>query len=204
MKKSLLLLYVVLLLFAACNNATKENHEKKDGTILGVKTQGFRTKTGKEFVVNIDKSMGASMNEVSIEPQNFSITNEKYDLGAVDPVDEIFLADLDQNGFEEIYVITRSVGSGSYATIYGMASNKDKSATPVYVPPISENQLKSGELFDGFMGHNTFKLEAGKLYMEFPVYKENDSNAKPSGEKQRVEYQLKAGEAGWILELKAS
>jgi len=114
-------------------------------------------------------------------------------------VEKVFLADLDGNGFDEIYLLTRRAGSGSYSSMYGVASNKDKSATLIYVPEISEKQMGRGGLFEGFMGHNKFSVEDGKLINTFPVYLENDSNTNPTGGKRKVLYQLILGEAGWIL-----
>ncbi|MDF2377039.1 MAG: hypothetical protein P1U81_12405 [Verrucomicrobiales bacterium] len=40
-----------------------------------------------------------------------------------------------------------------------------------------------------------------RLARRFPVYKEGDSNAKPSGGTRQIQYKLKAGEAGWILRI---
>ena len=43
--------------------------------------------------------------------------------------------------------LAESAGSGSYQTIYGIASNNDKSATPIYVRPISK--LQKEKMFPG-------------------------------------------------------
>jgi len=160
----------------------------------------YLTQSGRTFIVHIDHSAGASICSVEVETKGFEAVNTTHKLGTIDPVKDIFLTDLDKNGFEEIYVITQSAGSGSYANIYGIASNNDKSATPVYVRPISEKQLEKGGLFEGFMGHNKFFLKREKLINSFPVYMKGDSNAKPSGGNRKIEYRLIAGEAGWILE----
>ena len=35
------------------------------------------------------------------------------------PISDVFVADLDGNGFDEIYIIITSAGSGSYGTVMG-------------------------------------------------------------------------------------
>jgi len=94
----------------------------------------FVTESGKVFIVRSDKSLGASIQKVTVETRNFEIVNDTYNLGEVDPIEEVFLSDLDGDGFEEIYITTRSAGSGSYGGIYGFASNRDKSVSGIYIP----------------------------------------------------------------------
>ena len=192
---------LVLIISIACNRQSKsvESDLKSESKVT---VEKFTTLTGKVYVVEIDHSAGASICDITISPKAFTAANSIHRIENADPIKDIFLADLDKNGFEEIYIITVSAGSGSYASIYGLASNKDKSATPVYVRPISEKQKEKGALFEGFMGHNTFTVEDGKLFESFPVYKEGDNNSKATGGTRVVEYQLIAGEAGWILEPK--
>ena len=199
MKARILFLLIFILLGFACQNVSKKG-ESKVITESNLDSKEYFTKSGKIFIVDIDHSMGASICTVEVETKGFDIANTTHKLGTLDPVKDIFLSDLDDNGFEEIYLITQSAGSGSYVNIYGIASNTDKSTSPVYVRPVSEKQMEKGGLFEGFMGHNNFTLQNKKLINSFPVYKNEDSNAKPTGGNKKIEYRLIAGEAGWILE----
>jgi hypothetical protein len=113
----------------------------------------------------------------------------------IDPVKEILQADLDANGFDEIYIITESAGSGSYGKVYGMASNQDKSLTPVNMAEPSENDLKSGQPFEGYKGGDRFSISGKELIREFPI----DQKGKT---KRMIHYNLKAGEASWQLVIK--
>jgi hypothetical protein len=158
----------------------------------------YVTESGKIFMVRVDKSLGASIHKVSLETREFEIVNDTYDLGEVDPVENIFLGDLDEDGYEEIYITTRSAGSGSYGSIYGFASNRDKSVSEIYVPEPGDLPDK-GLYFQGYRGHNKFLVENGVLVNEFPVYAESDTNAKPTLGKRTVFYTLEHGEASRIL-----
>jgi hypothetical protein len=191
---------IVVILNFACQNSQKHSSENKKSVGTAISTTEYQTASGKKLLVHVDYSIGTSICKVEVETEGFDNGDTKHKLGAIDPIKEIFLADLDNNGFEEIYLITQSAGSGSYSNIYGIASNKDKSATPVYVRPISEKQLEKGGLFEGFMGHNKIYLKREKIFNSFPVYLKGDSNAKPTGGNRKIEYRLIAGEAGWILE----
>lgn len=51
------------------------------------------------------------------------------------------------------------------------------------------------------MGHDEFQVVENSLVRRFPIYKDGDSNAKPSGKMRQLQYKLKAGEAGWLLKL---
>ncbi len=185
-------------LLVACDHSRNKTARNENGTGK-VETRKFNTKTGKLFEVHIDRSLSASLNEVKVITKKYDTVNDTFNLGSIDPVKNIFLADLDSNGFEELYLETRSVGSGSYSNLYGWASNKDKSVSPVYIPAISKKEQEEGELFNGFMGHNTFKIENKKLVNEFPVFLEGDTNANATGGTRKVVYELIAGEAGWQL-----
>lgn len=194
------ILLIVIVLNIACQNTQKQSNDSNKSVGTDISTTEYQTKSGKKFILHIDNSVGAGICEVQIETGEFTAVNATHKLGTIDPVKEVFLTDLDKNGYEEIYLLTQSAGSGSYSNIYGVVSNKDKSATLVYVPDISEKQMEKGGLFEGFMGHNNFYLEKEKLINSFPVYKKDDTNAHPSGGTRKIEYRLVTGEAGWILQ----
>jgi hypothetical protein len=54
----------------------------------------------------------------------------------------------------------------------------------------------------GYMGHDEFRVVENSLVRRFPVYRAQDTNAQPTGGTRQIQYQLKAGEAGWILQPK--
>ena len=103
------------------------------------------------------------------------------------------MADLDGNGFDEIYIITTSAGSGSYGTVLGLASNNDKSLSLINFP----ETRKGDENFEGYMGHDTFRIEGQKLVRIFPVYNKGDTNENPTGGRRKLVYGLYPGEAMW-------
>jgi hypothetical protein len=107
------------------------------------------------------------------------------------------IADLNADGWPEIYVYVTSAGSGSYGTVVGYAVNRGKSVTPIYFPDLADDPVAS----KGYMGHDEFSIIEATLARRFPLYKVADSNGTPSGGKRQLAYRLKAGEAGWVLRL---
>ena len=49
------------------------------------------------------------------------------------------------------------------------------------------------------MGHDRFYIKESKLFREFPIYKEGDPNANPTGGIRRIQYKMVDGEASRIL-----
>ena len=166
----------------------------RDGA--GDVSQAHRTRTGKTIVVSQTHPAGRSLGTIEVRTEGF-----EHNYGEVfedrDPISDVFTADLDGNGFEEIYIVTTAAGSGSYGTILGFASNKDKSLSMIHFPEVREGDAN----FEGYMGHDTFTIEGRKLVRIFPVYQEGDTNANPTGGRRKLVYGLVPGEAGWQLRI---
>lgn len=105
--------------------------------------------------------------------------------------------DLNSDGSPELFVFTQSIGSGSYGNVYAFSVNNKKSISQVYFQPTTENS----EINKGYMGHDEFSLVENTLGQRFPIYKEGDTNAEPTGRTRQVSYKLVQGEAMRKLEI---
>lgn len=193
--------FIVLLLMWSCGDSSRkltapdiqaEAEEAKDTSSDA--TKEYKTKTGKTIIILESHPVGQSLSTIEISTKGF----EHNYLGIyedIDPISDVILADLDVNGFDEIYIITSSAGSGSYKTVWGFASNKDKSLSMIHFPDIQEG----GEKYEGYMGHDTFKIEDQKLVRTFRIYNEGDPNQNPTGGTRKLVYGLYPGEAMWQL-----
>ena len=156
----------------------------------------YLTSSGKSLRIEESHPVGQSLSDIAVSSTGF-VHNLSEVFKDRDPIKAVHVADLDANGFDEFYIITVSSGSGSYGNVIGLASNRDKSLSMIYLPEVREGD----ELFAGYMGHDDFSVADNKLVRSFPVYLPADTNNKPTGGTRRLTYELFPGEAGWQLRI---
>lgn len=105
------------------------------------------------------------------------------------------LADLDQDGWPEVYVYVSSAGSGSYGSLAAFAVNQGQTLEPIQLPPLAATP----EAATGYQGHDEFRIVNGELLRRFPVYNETDTNAAPGGAVRQLHYHLHREDAKWQL-----
>lgn len=176
----------------------------KDTSVLfscfsGQTGREFKTATGVVFVVEETHPNGASTSNIRVTSRGLKEAEADWSYTDADPIKDAFLADLNNDGFEELYIITEVAGSGGYAGIIGVASNGDKSSSMITVPELTEEDMKAGKTFEGYQGHDKVYIENKQLVREFPIYKTGDNNATPTGGTRKVNYTLNKGETSWIL-----
>ena len=140
----------------------------------------------------------SSAGTVTIVPSGLTVTNDTIIQEIDGTVVGAEIADLDVNGWPELYVFTQSAGSGSYGSVLGQAVNNGKSLSAIFLPDIAED----AKLAEGYMGHDEFAIVENSLARRFPIYAPGDTNAAPSGKMRQVSYGLVAGEAGWLLRMR--
>jgi hypothetical protein len=132
---------------------------------------------------------------VTITPSGLAIDDAAMKQEAEGHVVGAEVADLNVDGSPEIYVYVQSAGSGSYASLVAYSANARKSLSRIYLPPITDDPRAS----KGYLGHDEFRVVERTLVRRFPVYRDGDTNAKPTGGTRQIQYELAAGEAGWVL-----
>ena len=145
----------------------------------------------------LQATSGSSLNTLTLTPIGLEVDNEMQSIELDGSAYLAELADLDSDGWPEVYVYVSSAGSGSYGSLVAYAVNNGKSATPIYLPALDEN----AEAAQGYQGHDEFRVVENRLVRRYPVYRDADTNAAPSGGTRQVQYRLVPGEAGWQLEI---
>lgn len=133
-----------------------------------------------------------------IQPSGLSVSNETlyHDITGYTVVNAE-IGDLNIDSYPEVFVYLTSDGSGSYGKLIGYSVNNGKSVSQVYLSEISENS----EVNKGYMGHDEMAIVENTFCQRFPVYKEGDSNANPTGGTRQIQYKLVDGESGRILKI---
>jgi len=143
----------------------------------------------------VESPNDSSINQVTVRAETPGGELGLMEAEADGPVTNVEVEALNADGYPEIYVYVNSAGSGSYGSLIAYASNRNRSLSEIYLPSLEDDPDASR----GYMGHDTFTVGEGALLRRFPVYREGDTNAEPSGGTRQVQYRLKAGEAGWRL-----
>jgi hypothetical protein len=177
--------FLGLIAFAAFVSSLQANAEGRFKQAFDL--QGVR--------FEVEATDEGSINQLTITPSGLSVSNDPIKVEIDGRVTGAEIADLDSNGYPEIYVWANSAGSGSYGSVIAYAVNKGKSISEVYFPPIAEDEKYT----KGYMGHDEFAVVETSFVQRFPIYKEGDSNAQPSGGMRQIQYKLRPGEAGWKL-----
>lgn len=176
--------------FQKINEPIDQNQidKTKFNSVLNLQDVGFN-------VSSIDKD---GKNTLTIF--TFGLTEREYQETFNIDGEEVINAeveDLNSDGSPELFVFTRSAGSGSYGNVYAFSVNNKKSMSEVYFQPTAENS----KINKGYMGHDEFSLVENTLGQRFPIYKEGDTNAEPSGGTRQISYKLVEGEAMRKLEV---
>ncbi len=137
-----------------------------------------------------------SINTVTVTPTGLEVDDAVIRREADGIVTGTEIADLDADGSPEVYVFTQSAGSGSYGGLIAYAANRGKSLSEIMLPAIEDD----AEAARGYMGHDELAVVENSLVRRFPVYRDGDTNAAPSGGMRQIQYKLVAGESGWILQ----
>ena len=143
----------------------------------------------------VESANDSSINPVTVRAETSEGSFAEPEAEADGTITGVELEDLDANGYPEIYVYVTSAGSGSYGSLIASASDRNLSATEIFLPSLQGDP----DVSEGSMGHDEFVVAEGVFVRRFPVYREGDSNAQPSGGTRQIQYRLEAGEAGWVL-----
>jgi heat shock protein HslJ len=209
MKKNALILlftltvisFVTIIYFAIKN--TRSFIET--GTASSTPTQAIESKTSKNYITQTGKLItvenihpnGESLSTITITSNDFassaSITLEKNTLT------NAFLADLNNDGFDELYLVTEAAGSGSYGDIIGFASDKDIILVPIAVADIKEDDTVAGGIFEGYEGHDRITFKNGILTREFPVTTEEATSGSPKIITKKITYTLESEGGDYVL-----
>lgn len=137
----------------------------------------------------------ASLNLLRIEPSGLAVDNTPIERQVDGQVVGIELADLNADGSPELYVYLRSAGSGSYGSLVAYSANRRRSLSEIALPALADTPGAD----KGYRGHDQFAVVESRLVRRFPVYKDGDTNAAPTGGVRQLQYRLLPGEALWQL-----
>ena len=144
---------------------------------------------GVTFTLNATGEGSTQTLEVKTSEQGhaYPVITEQVD-GSVSGAE---VEDLNSDGRPELVVFVVGAGSGSYGSVLAWSVSKGHTLLPINLLALTDRQAK------GYMGHDRFALVETSLVRVFPIYREGDSNARPTGGIRQIDYKLVPGEASW-------
>jgi len=132
----------------------------------------------------IDGAYSEESYENRVRTREGTTATEKGEVGAY--VENAWVTDLDRDQNFEVIILARSAGSGAYGDLlfFEWEGTEFKRR---HLPPLAPEWNQS------YMGHDRFCIEGNRIVREFPVYREDDCNAYPSGGTRRVIYRYEKG-----------
>ncbi len=146
---------------------------------------------------HVTSANNGSVNTLHIVPAGLEIDNSPVVRRINGIVTGAEVADINSDGSPEIYVYVTSAGSGSYGSLVAYSANQRKLLSEIHLPPVTQDKTLS----QGYMGHDDFAVVEGVLVQRFPIYRDTDINASPTGGIRQLQHKLVPGEAGWILKV---
>ncbi|MDB5016956.1 MAG: hypothetical protein JWQ84_1788 [Mucilaginibacter sp.] len=110
----------------------------------------------------------------------FTTTTGDLDGAIVD----VYNTDMDLDGNPEILIQAKGKDSTNYTNIYAFEFSNGK-AQKLDFPKLNKKQRQ------GYRGQDSFYIEDGKFFREFPIYDGNSKDAKTTGQKRKFEYGLR-------------
>lgn len=164
----------VAVLFSCSGSPSNEGDDEFDSAefLMPVSepvTREFVTKTGKKWLVHQTPLSDPAYVNVSVESRGFTHDQAPLDLGEIDPVIQVRLADLDKDGFEELYLVTQATGQEAYGTVYGFYSDSDRDVLLISYEGASPYTMKEGGPYEGYQGADAFLFNENSLVNSFPV-----------------------------------
>ena len=179
------------------SETTTESTQPKD-SITTISLEPVEPKTAFKKTVSyktISFDITKSGDTLTIQPSGFESDNTKVIKTIEGTVSNIEVDDINTDGSPELMIYITSSGSGNYGTAIGFSGNNNKSMSEITIPRIVDNPKTN----KGYMGHDEFALVEGTLVQRFPIYKEGDTNSKPTGGMRQIQYKLKNGEASKVF-----
>ena len=182
-------IFSLAVTFLSCNNSPK-GHSKLETVDSHTEVKQFSKKlswNASHFDINFHNDT------LTIVPSGLALVNDKVEhpLKGV-TITNAEVADLNGDGHAELLVYLVADGSGSYGDVIAYSVNNGKSMSQIYYT----TEADALDIKQGYMGHDRFAVTAGVFTRTFPVYKDEDSNAKPTGGSRTVLYKLVDGETG--------
>lgn len=150
--------------------------------------------TQKLSLHGISFDISSSGNTLRIVPSGLKMDNSPIEHTIDGVVTGADIGDINVDKSPEIYIYIKTKDNTS---LIAYSANKNKSLSEIYLPLFTDDP----KLAKGYRSHNEIALVENVVAQRFPIFKDGDSDDKPTGDTRQLQYKLKQGEASWTLKL---
>lgn len=115
--------------------------------------------------------------------------DEIVDFGQIPEVDDVYVSDLNGDGFQELYFYAKKTDA-EQAQFFGVTTSAN-GMRMIEVEKRESIEQKAPDAFKGFKGYDHYKLSNKDVFHVFPVHLPNDKVGQPTGGSQVLIFKLK-------------
>jgi hypothetical protein len=162
------LLFLIAIGYISCGKKSRSDTTTDVSTYQEVRLIKIKFNFNQSFEIREVKK-SSSMAQIHVQGIGFQQANQTLCFDKVSPFESALVADIDNNGFEELYVITRSRGKKKQAGIYGIVSVGGVKYKTIYIPEFDAANGSSFSYLDGYKGNDSIFIKDKTLKRIFQV-----------------------------------
>jgi hypothetical protein len=187
-----------ILIYSVFGNTGKDTI--KDDAIKSPQKEYF-LKNGKSFTILQSYESDYLVN-VRVVGKGFPGSSDTILFDEIELIDTVMIADINIDGFEELYIFTRGFSPGAYDHVFGVTSDEDKSYTEINFYSVKPSEVAEQGFLNGWQGQDVYALENNSIKRTFPIYNAGDFYNSPSRGYRTLYYTIEKTEAGYYFKLK--
>jgi hypothetical protein len=158
-------------------------------------------KNGKSFVI-LQSPESDYLVDVRVFGKGFSDSKDTIFFEEIEIIDTVLIGDINNDGYEEMYIFTKGFFPGAYDHVFGVTSDEDKTYKEINFYDLNPSDVGEGALFNGYQGQDVYTLENNAIKRTFPVYNAGDFYNSPSRGYRSLYYTLEKKDKGFYFKLK--
>jgi len=175
-------IFIIFILFLSASVYSSGRNADTSQVNNKIPPVEYKLKNGKSFIV-LQSPESVYLYDVYIIGVGFPDSKDTILFDEIEQIDTVIIADINNDGFEEMYIFTRGFSPGAYDHVFGITSDNDKSYKEVEFRLLKQDDIKEGGVFEGYNGKDVYSIKNNTLERTFPVHQQGDSYQNPTSYK---------------------
>lgn len=172
------------------------NKDSIKNDLSGIMSAEYFLKNGKSFTI-LQSPESDYLVDVRVFGKGFPEMQDTIFFEEIELIDTVIIADINNDGFDEMYIFTRGYAPFAYDHVFGITSDEDKNYKEINFTDIKQSDVAEGNIFNGYQGQDVYTFENNKIKRIFPVYNQGDFYGNPSRGYKTLFYTIEKTESGF-------